>query len=319
MDKVGETRIAVSQDGERYSGFYLMWHAVHQNWVFTVPQSDADGATMFSAPGTAPVATKSWVHLTGVYDASVPEIRLYVNGAWAATTATPGGIRTNAAKPLQIGRGQWTGQPVDNFLGSIDEVHLYSGVRTVAEIREEYLHPITDRAWSGALARYLGYDADHFSANGPIPRGYRLEGPLGWLVPVGTPGTVPLYSCRYDGVDEVTSQDPNCEGWTKLGTLGAVYQAQPAGKPTQMLYRCTTGAPKFEHFESLLAYCGSLPCGRSTRLCTEIRGTEPVPQNRSRDRSPEQHRRRSRALSARRIVGGGFADRDGRRRALDVV
>ncbi|MEV6878391.1 LamG-like jellyroll fold domain-containing protein [Amycolatopsis sp. NPDC051128] len=261
MDRAGETRIAVSQDGERNSGFSLMWHTVHQNWVFSVPQSDADGATMFSAPAPKDpkAATGSWVHLTGVYDASVPEIRLYVDGVQVANTPTPGGIQTNAAKPLQIGRGKWAGRQADPFLGSIDEVHLYSGVRTAAEINEERLDPVTDRAWSGALARYISYDADHFSASGPVPRGYRLEHPLGWLVPVGTPGTLPLYSCRFPGMDEVTSHDPNCEGWTKLGTLGAVYQAQPAGEPTQMLYRCHTGAPKYEHFESLRSDCEGFP------------------------------------------------------------
>jgi hypothetical protein len=249
VDDTATSRVALSQDGDRTSGFSLMYQAAAKKWVFSMPQSGVDTATVFTAADSAPPLVQRWVHLTGVHDASVPEIRLYVNGALTGRTAVPGGIKANAAGPLRIGQAKAKGLITNPFKGIVDEAHLYTGVRTDAEIRDEYLNPVTDRRWSGSLTRYVSHSSEHFTATGPPPRAYALEQQLGWLAPVGTSGTQPLYACRI-GTDELTSLDPACETGTKLGVLGAVYPTAPTDKAGRMLYRCGTGGTANERFDS---------------------------------------------------------------------
>jgi len=74
----------------------------------------------------------TWTHLTGVYDATAGQLRLYVNGTLAGSTACA--CAWHAAGSLAIGRAKWLGTPSDWWPGSIDDVRVYSGVLSAAQI-----------------------------------------------------------------------------------------------------------------------------------------------------------------------------------------
>ena len=71
------------------------------------------------------------------YDGSA--IRLYVNGALAATAAGVAGSMPNSALPLDIGGNNvWS----EWFIGRIDEVRLYNRALSLAELQTDMNTPI---------------------------------------------------------------------------------------------------------------------------------------------------------------------------------
>ncbi|MFJ3583308.1 LamG-like jellyroll fold domain-containing protein [Streptomyces sp. NPDC090127] len=120
----GNYATVVSQDGRRQENpFYLQY---------------GQGAFAFSTPGgnrarhvTTPEPGR-WYHLVGVRDATKNEIRLYVDGALAATASSgPADVGTG---PLSVGRARWGGADVDFWKGSIDQVHAYDRALTGEEV-----------------------------------------------------------------------------------------------------------------------------------------------------------------------------------------
>jgi len=120
---------AVSQDGTTTSGFFL--GEAGGVWGFTRTPSDAS-AEPIRAYSTAPMARNTWTHLTGVYDASAGQIRLYVNGAHAATTACACSWHANG--PFVIGRAKWNSAQTDWWPGGVDDVRVFAGVLSNAQI-----------------------------------------------------------------------------------------------------------------------------------------------------------------------------------------
>ncbi|HET9138025.1 LamG domain-containing protein, partial [Actinophytocola sp.] len=140
-------RTVLSQRGAEMSAFFLgtrhfLVNGVDQSrWSFSLPPRDGDGETLWHASlASAPITPDDlavWTHLTGVFDASAGQIRLYVNGELAGTTARPD--RWQATGPLEIGRALYSpggGPPreVDYWPGDVDEVVVYQGVLPAPEI-----------------------------------------------------------------------------------------------------------------------------------------------------------------------------------------
>ena len=75
----------------------------------------------------------TWSHLVGTFDGSV--LRLYVNGALAATSAAAGPLNSGSG-PSFLGR---LGQNLYPFQGSIDEVAVFSGALSPDRVRAHYL------------------------------------------------------------------------------------------------------------------------------------------------------------------------------------
>ena len=84
-----------------------------------------------SVAGTAAVPLNAWTHLATTYDGS--QLRLYVNGALAASTAVTGAMAASTGV-LHLGGnsvwGEW-------FAGLIDEVRVYNRALSVGEVQQD--------------------------------------------------------------------------------------------------------------------------------------------------------------------------------------
>ncbi|MBT3265595.1 hypothetical protein HN371_00505, partial [Candidatus Poribacteria bacterium] len=99
-------------------------------------------------------AVNTWYHVAGVYDASVPEVRVYIDGVLnnaAAVTITP----TAADGALQIGHTSYPGTPV-YYTGDIDDVRLWSVARTQEEIANASTKLLTGT--EAGLSGYWNFD-----------------------------------------------------------------------------------------------------------------------------------------------------------------
>ncbi|MGV9326105.1 LamG-like jellyroll fold domain-containing protein [Streptosporangium sandarakinum] len=248
----GQTRTVLSQDARQGSGFQLRYDGGTRKWQFALPESATDTQLTLSAQAGDSAQAGAWTHLAGVYDAASQEIRLYVDGvkvAWEKATAT-----VNALGAFQVGRGRQAGAPATPFAGTIDDVHVWTGVRTADQIKEEYLKPVTRRnvPYGAQLSRYNNLATNrHIVTNGPVPPSAHLEGPLGLLAGANEPNTRMVYSCRNGEVDYFLAHD--CGTYTNLGAVGPLYISPPAGMPAQLVYRCLI--PNFGHFASLDPGC----------------------------------------------------------------
>ncbi|MGI5499138.1 LamG-like jellyroll fold domain-containing protein [Lentzea sp. CA-135723] len=128
---------AVSQDGPMRSGFCLGYRKTADGrgqWEFVLPTTGTGDAPGYDSANVASVAKNGeWAHLTGVYDAQLQQIRLYVNGELAASA--PRTQAWNATGPFLVGRGKAGGLPGHDWEGSIDEVRVFNRVISPEEVR----------------------------------------------------------------------------------------------------------------------------------------------------------------------------------------
>jgi len=122
----GRTYAAVSEDGDRTHAFLLGYLSELGRFVFRMISQDSDAGQMIAVPANSAPPVGVWTHLTGTYDVTTQQLRLYVNGALqgTATMTTP----WNATGALQIGRSHYMGGYSDYFAGSIDEVQVFDRV-----------------------------------------------------------------------------------------------------------------------------------------------------------------------------------------------
>ncbi|MBP2337384.1 hypothetical protein JOF41_003562 [Saccharothrix coeruleofusca] len=130
-------RAAVSIGDTKYSPFLLGYRPETGKWGFLVSKSATTGDG-WTALSDKPATAGEWVHLAATYDAVTGGITLYVNGVKQSTFSnTPDGTGIRgwqATGPLWIGRGIWEGRRSDAWKGDVDDVRMYSGVLTSAEI-----------------------------------------------------------------------------------------------------------------------------------------------------------------------------------------
>lgn len=97
---------------------------------------DTDGSTTAFIASDGSYADGAWHAVTAVRDAAAGEVRLYVDGAEAATPASDLGVNVVAPSNTvpAIGAGVWgSGGPYELFAGSIDEVAVFDRALTAAE------------------------------------------------------------------------------------------------------------------------------------------------------------------------------------------
>ncbi len=82
------------------------------------------------------LAAGVYTHVACVFDGSVPEIRLYINGQLAASAATTMDIALVARQNAYIGDSSYTGDPY--FNGSIDEFRIYDTALSDDEVLQSF-------------------------------------------------------------------------------------------------------------------------------------------------------------------------------------
>jgi hypothetical protein len=126
---------AVTQDGMNVSGFFLQ-RTDQGKFAFSLINSDStQGSVTRAVSGFNPL-TNFWYQLACVYDATLNQIKLYVNGTLLDTQSVP--AAWNAGGETVIGRGKYGGSPVDFWPGLIDDVRLYNRALSDVEMRDIY-------------------------------------------------------------------------------------------------------------------------------------------------------------------------------------
>uniref|UniRef100_UPI003F499863 LamG domain-containing protein n=1 Tax=Nonomuraea bangladeshensis TaxID=404385 RepID=UPI003F499863 len=110
-------RTVAAQSGSVMSGFLLQYRwpqsADAPVWRLAMPMADGSTAALAQVEASAPVHADAWTHLTAVYDESVPELRLYVNGSLSGAPKALSAPTWNATGAFQIGRALYLGKNVD--------------------------------------------------------------------------------------------------------------------------------------------------------------------------------------------------------------
>lgn len=120
--KPSHAGIIATQAGTTRSGFELYYSSAYDRWIFNRYDADTTSATIVRAQSTTVPKPAVWTHLTGVYDATAQQLRLYVNGILEGTAAyTKPWAATGA---LQLGVG-WYGSRSSYFTGDIDDVRVF--------------------------------------------------------------------------------------------------------------------------------------------------------------------------------------------------
>jgi RHS repeat-associated protein len=127
-------RTIVSKDGSRTSGFFLNYVAELDRFAFSRTTADSDDSSALRATSNVAPTLGQWTHLTGVYDTAAGKMKLYVNGVLQTTTAATGGW--NATGTYVVGRAKWAGAATNLWMGSIDDVRVYSGALTDAQVAD---------------------------------------------------------------------------------------------------------------------------------------------------------------------------------------
>jgi hypothetical protein len=127
-------QMAVSQDGNRGSGFGLGYDSTAGRWAADLPLSDADGSASTHLVSTSVPQVGVWTHLALVNDVVAHQLRLYVNGQQEATFTTA--PTWNASGAFAIGRGKLNGAANNYWTGDLDDVYVFTGVKTQADIQD---------------------------------------------------------------------------------------------------------------------------------------------------------------------------------------
>lgn len=215
----GASMTAVSQDGNRNSGFYLQYDSGIQKWVFKRPTTDDDSPSWSDVSASQQPVTGQWVHLAGTFDAATRQLQIFVNGELGGTGTLPN-APWNATGPMAIGRAKLGGNPVHFWPGAIDEVRVYSRVLSAEEIRGI----VSQNNVTVGLWKLDGTASDD---SGQGHHGTLLGGPA-WAPGQGTfPGFGDM-ALQLDGVDDCmqavspvdTVQSFSVSVWAKVDQLG---------------------------------------------------------------------------------------------------
>ncbi|MEW2113900.1 LamG-like jellyroll fold domain-containing protein [Streptomyces sp. NPDC005474] len=210
---------AVSIDGTSLSGFFLQLNGTTGKFAFTRRASDSSSATETRADGGAAPSAGTWYHLVGVDDVATGTLRLYVDGQAQGSAAYTGAWK--ATGHTVIGRGLFGGNPTDFLKGSVDDVQLYSGAMTAAEV------VALNQPAHWALDEGSGTTAADSSGNG---RTATLGSAAGW-----TTGKVGASALSLNGTSAATATAPgaavdtsqgfSASAWVKLNSTSGYQTA----------------------------------------------------------------------------------------------
>ena len=105
-------------------------------------QISSNGSDSIQRYSNTVLVANTWYHVAGVFDASGRTLSIYVNGVLdnGELSGTVPAVQYNA--PYNVNIAQRTGNPgTFNFLGTIDEVHVFNRALTAAEIDTDMRTP----------------------------------------------------------------------------------------------------------------------------------------------------------------------------------
>ncbi|MGH3861009.1 LamG domain-containing protein [Actinokineospora sp.] len=135
LDSATGFRTIASIDGQRSSRAALQYCGDRQKWCFGVSPTDVDTPTWTTAYSDVAVVVGQWVYLTGIYDAATGRVHLIVDAnSSSAVSATGQSVTNGTDGVIAVGRAKQYAVGLAYFAGSIDDVRVYSGVRSAADI-----------------------------------------------------------------------------------------------------------------------------------------------------------------------------------------
>nr|WP_277424236.1 LamG-like jellyroll fold domain-containing protein [Cohnella candidum] len=147
----------VSQDGKHVSGFSLQYSQSADNkFAFGMPGADDSSASANRVYSNTIAKTGEWTHLLGVYDKTLHQLRLYINGKLEGIQTA--GAGWEAAGATIIGAGQYSDARTDFANAVIDEVRTFAYPLSDGIAKQEYLD-------SPNLNLYWNFDEDSGNAN----------------------------------------------------------------------------------------------------------------------------------------------------------
>ncbi|WP_433439624.1 LamG domain-containing protein [Nonomuraea sp. CA-141351] len=133
LSKTGTARTVLAQDGNSVSPFGLAYNPSDNRWSASWAKEDKDNAAITLLNSTEAPAVGSWTHLGVVYNASLRQLRLYVNGILSSVRV--GVTIKDAPGPFTVGRSLWNKQPIGYFPGGVDDVRAYGRALSDGEVR----------------------------------------------------------------------------------------------------------------------------------------------------------------------------------------
>jgi hypothetical protein len=150
-DHSGQHATAVSQLGSgAFPGFQLSY-LDNNRWGFSLHRAHNDMNTDFASSPAAMPQPGAWTHLTGVHDATVGAIRLYVNGSLAGS---------------HVGLDHRPGR--DRRRGTPDQVHQLCSAHRAAHPGQQRLGLRTTERHSPYV--HLDGDGSEDCGHGHVPR-----------------------------------------------------------------------------------------------------------------------------------------------------
>lgn len=128
-----EYQTVASQDGAEISSFQLQYDAVEDRWEMRMHRSDSQTSRADEAESDAAPRANRWTFLTGVWDESEQQIRLYVDGR-LEDTARRTGDRSSEGD-FAVGRARLGNEFIRGLEGNVREVRAFPEALTDAQAR----------------------------------------------------------------------------------------------------------------------------------------------------------------------------------------
>ncbi|MGN9807088.1 LamG domain-containing protein [Micromonospora sp. L32] len=208
------------------------------SWYFHTFSADSPTHTRTSVAASPPAAVNVWQHITGVYDAGLGEIRIYVNGVEAGKQ--PLSSLWSSTGVMQIGRVHYNGVQSNYFEGEIDDVRLWDRVIDPDEDLEPILKPVLVGEW------------DMEDPNNPAPRQQADTSGYNRPVTLSEPATAADFCA--DGYNFTTGL---CLDGTS-GTADTAGQVLRTEGSWTVMARVKPSA--FTAYHTVLSQCGTARC-----------------------------------------------------------
>ncbi len=147
--------VLVGAAGNVASAFELYYSVSLNRWVFMRIKTDTMQPVNVKALSDEPAVLGAWTQVTGVYDAGIGRIRLYINGRLqtAGDVAYPDSA-WKATGPLSVGQGQYNDVFGNRFVGSIDAVQIWQRALTPEAVMDEQEIRKDDQVVASQAARW---------------------------------------------------------------------------------------------------------------------------------------------------------------------